>query len=52
MTNEGDVESKNYQDLASQDKVSHIYLLDSHLYCTEGQEPELHEVSTQVKPLK
>jgi DNA sulfur modification protein DndD len=52
MTKDVDVESENYQDLASQTKVSRIYLLDSHLHCTEGQDPELHEVSTEVKRLK
>ncbi len=52
MTKDVDVESENYQGLASQTKVSHIYLLDSYLYCTEGQDPELHEVSTKVKQLK
>jgi DNA sulfur modification protein DndD len=52
MTKDVDIESENYQDLASQDKVSRIYLLNSHLYCEEGQDPELHEVSTEVKRLK
>ncbi len=52
MTKDVDVESENYLDLASQDKVSRIYLLDSSLYCPEGQDPELHEVSTKVKRLK
>jgi DNA sulfur modification protein DndD len=52
MTKDVDVESENYQDLARQDNVSRIYLLDSHLYCKEGKDPELHEVSTEVKQLK
>jgi DNA sulfur modification protein DndD len=52
MTKDVDVEGENYQDLASQTKVSRIYLLDSQLYCKEGQDPELHEVSTKIKQLK
>jgi DNA sulfur modification protein DndD len=52
MTKDVDIESENYQDLASQDKVSRIYLLDNHLYCEDGQDPELHEVATEVKRLK
>jgi DNA sulfur modification protein DndD len=52
MTKDVDIESENYQDLASQNKVSRIYLLDSNLYCEEGHDPELHEVSTKVKRLK
>jgi len=52
MTKDVDIESENYQDLTSQAKVSRIYLLDSKLYCEEGQDPELHEVSTEVKQLK
>jgi len=52
MTKDVDVESENYLDLVSQGNVSRIYLLDSHLYCNDGQEPELHEVSTKVNQLK
>jgi DNA sulfur modification protein DndD len=52
MTKDVDVNSESYKDLASQSNVSRIYLLDSQLYCDEGQDPELHEVSTKVIPLK
>jgi hypothetical protein len=52
MTKDVDVESENYQHLASQANVSRIYLLYNKLYCEEGQDPELHEVSTIVRPLK
>lgn len=52
MTKDIDVESENYLNLAREGKVSRIYLLDSYLYCAEGQDPELHEVSTKVKQLK
>ena len=52
MTKDVDIESENYQDLARQGNVSRIYLLDSNLYCKEGHDPELHEVSTEVKQLK
>lgn len=52
MTKDVDIESENYQDLANQDKVSRIYLLNSKLYCNEGKDPELHEVSTEVTQLK
>ncbi len=54
MTNEKGIEigSDNYNDLLSQRNVSRIYLLDSNLHCEEGEDPELHEVSTRVKQLK
>jgi len=52
MTKDIDIESESYQDLANQSNVSRIYLLDSNLYCEEGKDPELHEVSTKVKSLK
>ncbi len=48
MTKDVDVESEIYQNLESQTKVSRIYLLDSKLYCGDGIDPKLHEVSTQV----
>jgi DNA sulfur modification protein DndD len=52
MTKDVDTESENYRDLARQTKVSRIYLLYSHLYCEDGEDPELHEVATEVKSLK
>jgi DNA sulfur modification protein DndD len=48
MTKDVDIDSENYIELASQDNVSRIYLLESELYCAEGQDPELHEVSTKI----
>lgn len=52
MTKDVDIESENYKYLINQDRVSRIYLLDSQLYCEDGRNPELHEVSTVVKKLK
>lgn len=52
MTKDVDIESNNFKDLISQSKVSRIYLLESQLYCNEDLEPELHEVSTNIIPLK
>lgn len=52
MTKDVDVESDSYRDLANQSNVSRIFLLDSKLYCSENQTPELHEVSTEIIPLK
>jgi DNA sulfur modification protein DndD len=43
---------QDYQNLASQSKVSRIYLLESDLHCEERKDPELHEVSTKIKQLK
>ncbi|OAV73664.1 chromosome segregation protein [Bacteroidales bacterium Barb6] len=52
MTKDVDVESEYYQNLKQQNKVSRIFSLESHLYCPEGQDPEKHEVSTDVIILK
>jgi hypothetical protein len=52
MTKDVIVGSENYEELKNQDNVSHIYLLNNHLYCDEEHDPELHEVSTEVKQLK
>jgi DNA sulfur modification protein DndD len=52
MTKDVDVESDSFRDLAIQSNVSRIFLLNSKLYCAEDQTPELHEVSTEVIPLK
>lgn len=52
MTKDIDVKSESYKYLARQNNVSRIYLLDSELYCDLGKDPELHEVSTKVTPLK
>jgi DNA sulfur modification protein DndD len=52
MTKDVDIESNNFKELISQSKVSRIYLLESRLYRNEDLEPELHEVSTNIIPLK
>lgn len=52
MTKDVDVDSDSYRDLAKQNNVSRIFLLESKLYCEEDQIPELHEVSTEIKQLK
>lgn len=52
MTKDVDIESDNYQELFLQDRVSKIYYLESEVYCEEGKEPDINEVSTLVKQLK
>ena len=52
MTKDVEVGSDKYNDLYSQEKVSRIFQLDSHLYCDDSKEPEIWEVSTIVKTLK
>lgn len=52
MTKDVDVDSEHYNDLFNQPNVSKIYLLESALYCNEGVEPQLYEVSTKVSPKK
>jgi DNA sulfur modification protein DndD len=52
MTKDVDIDSDNYNDLVSQPNVSKIYLLESELYCDEGVEPKLYEVSTKVSQKK
>jgi DNA sulfur modification protein DndD len=52
MTKDVDVNSDSYQDLSTQSNISRIFMLDSQLYCPENHEPELHEVSTNVKRLR
>lgn len=52
MTKDVDVESDSYRGLANQSKVSRIFILDSKLYCSEDQTPELHEVCTEIRQLK
>lgn len=52
MTKDVDVESDSYRDLANQSNVSRIFILDSKLYCSEDQIPELHEVCTEIRQLK
>lgn len=52
MTKDVEVGSDKYEDLYRQEKVSHIFLLESQLYRTDSKEPEIWEVSTVVKELK
>ena len=52
MTKDVDVESDNYHELFMQNRVSRIYRLESEVYCEDGKEPEINEVSTRVRQLK
>jgi len=52
MTKDVDLKSNNYQNLISQHNVARVYTLESEIYCEDSKEPELHEVSTKVVPLK
>ena len=52
MTKDVEIGSNKYEDLVRQDKVSRIYQLDTKSYRSDGQKPEIWEVSTFVKSLK
>jgi DNA sulfur modification protein DndD len=52
MTKDVEVGSDKYSDLYNQDNVSRIFQLESHIYRSDSQEPEIWEVSTVVKELK
>lgn len=52
MTKDVEVGSDKYKDLYNQGNVSRIFLLESQIYRTDSQEPEIWEVSTVVKELK
>lgn len=53
ITKDVEVGSNKYLDLYNQNKVSHVFHLESQRYCDESKErPELWEVSTIVKTLK
>lgn len=52
MTKDVEIGSDKYDDLYNQGKVSHIFQLDSKIYCEDTTEPEIWQVSTIVKPLK
>lgn len=52
MTKDVDTENDSYENLINQQNVSSVYILNSKLYCSENQIPELHEVSTEIKKLK
>lgn len=52
MTKDVDINNANYQDLSNQSNVSRIFLLESQIYCEDGRDPEIHEVSTRVVNLR
>ena len=52
MTKDVEVGSDKYEDLYNQGNVSHIFQLESQIYCGDSIEPEIWEVSTIVKRLK
>ena len=52
MTKDVEVGSSKYKDLYNQTKVSHIFQLDSQIYRSDSQEPEIWEVSTIINILK
>lgn len=52
MTKDVEVGSDKYKDLYNQGNVSRIFQLESQIYRTDSQEPEIWEVSTVVKELK
>lgn len=52
MTKDVEIGSDKYDDLYNQGNVSHIFQLDSQIYCEDTKEPEIWEVSTIVKSLK
>jgi DNA sulfur modification protein DndD len=52
MTKDVDVNSDNYEKLIRSTNVSNVYHLESQIYCSQDETPELHEVSTKVNQLK
>lgn len=52
MTKDVEIGSDKYEDLYRQKEISHIFQLESQIYCESSKEPELWEVSTIVKSLK
>lgn len=52
MTKDVEIGSEKYKDLYSQGNISHIFQLESQIYRTDSNEPEIWEVSTVVKELK
>lgn len=52
MTKDVVIDSDYYNALMNEPKVSNIYELQSKLYCEDGTEPDLHEVSTVKVKLK
>ena len=52
MTKDVDIKSDNYEHLIRSANVSKVYHLESQIYCSPDETPELHEVSTTVNLLK
>ena len=52
ITKDVEIDSENYKDIYNASNVSRIYNLESKLYCTETQDPEIFEVSTNIVRLK
>ena len=52
MTKDVEIGSDKYNDLIKQDKVSHVFQLDTQSYRSDSKKPEIWEVSTIVKSLK
>lgn len=52
MTKDVEIGSDKYTDLIKQDKVSHVFQLDTQSYRSDSKKPEIWEVSTIVKTLK
>lgn len=52
MTKDVEIGSEKYKDLYSQGNISRIFQLESQIYRTDSNEPEIWEVSTVVKELK
>lgn len=46
------IDSKNYQEIYDASNVSHIYKLESKLYCEANKDPKVYEVSTNIVRLK
>lgn len=52
MTKDVELDSENYINLFREKKISRIFKLSSKIYVDENKEPESHEVSTIIEPLK
>ena len=52
ITKDVEIDSENYKDIYNASNVSRIYNLESKLYCTETQDPEIFEVSTNIVRMK
>lgn len=52
MTKDVIIDSDNYNEIVSQKNIGRIYQLSSEIFCEENKEPEIHEISTKITPLK